>query len=69
MSFPMISYGLPKPTNKTEQICCDINSKDVEKICGTPVYPGEVTARACVITDIEDANTIQAGLYLFFIHS
>lgn len=63
MSFPMISNGLPKPTNETEQILSNINSKDAEKICGTPVYPGEVTARVCVITDIADANTIQAGMY------
>lgn len=69
LRFPEIMYGVPKPEpvvaysdkKKWRQYG---NKKVVLK--GTAVCPGDSLARACVVTDLKDADQIKAGkLFLF----
>lgn len=57
LKFPEISHGIPQP-DKT----ATITNKTTQEIKGTPVCMGEVEARACVITNVQDAvDQLQQG--------
>lgn len=60
MVFPEISHGFPVPETTSTTINTTPNTNKTN-LQGTPVYPGEITARACVLTELENAKQIQAG--------
>ncbi|GJQ79831.1 hypothetical protein Trydic_g23295 [Trypoxylus dichotomus] len=59
--FPEISYGLPVPEDKDDFDGFTVIENAV-KLKGTPVYEGNIIARACVVTDIKEARkSVQPG--------
>lgn len=57
LKFPEICRGIPHPDKNDVMV---VTGKTIE-IRGTPVCMGEVEARACVITDVRDADQLQQG--------
>lgn len=69
LRFPEIMYGVPKPEPVAylyTQNCCQNENKKVI-LEGTAVSPGDALARACVITNLKDANQIRAGKLLILL--
>lgn len=51
-------YGIPSP--EKEIILSDYNDNTI-KLKGTPVYPGDIKGRACVITDLKNIDQLEKG--------
>ncbi|XP_043593465.1 putative phosphoenolpyruvate synthase [Bombus pyrosoma] len=58
MKYPEVNTGMPIPMKSNVDIVVDEKS---EKIQGMSVCGGSVLNRACVITDLSEAHTIQQG--------
>lgn len=64
--FKEVHWGQPIPEDEEHERLERLKSNNVSvKVQGTPVYPGTVIARACVITDIKDAIHIQPGKQVY----
>lgn len=61
LNFPELNYGIPQPEQEKDDAKLMETREDGVKLQGTPVYEGIVVARACVITQIEEAKSIQQG--------
>nr|XP_034193199.1 uncharacterized protein LOC117610209 isoform X3 [Osmia lignaria]XP_034193200.1 uncharacterized protein LOC117610209 isoform X3 [Osmia lignaria] len=58
LEYPEFNIGMPNPIKKSIDV--PISDGNV-KIEGTSVCGGSIVGRACVITDVSQANTIQHG--------
>ncbi|CAG9770742.1 unnamed protein product [Ceutorhynchus assimilis] len=57
LKFPELSYGLPEP----EKDFTPVELLPGTKCIGTPVCTGSVQARACVITHLDEIETLEKG--------
>lgn len=64
MTFPQISMGLPIPETNDKINAKFMAERGSVMLYGTPVYPGELVARACVINELDNAKQLQAGRYI-----
>ncbi|KAI4454859.1 phosphoenolpyruvate synthase-related [Holotrichia oblita] len=60
LQFPEINQGIPIPDTDFNLEEFEIGNGEIQ-LKGTPVYEGNLVARACVITDIKEAKSIQPG--------
>ncbi|KAL3270914.1 hypothetical protein HHI36_021421 [Cryptolaemus montrouzieri] len=59
LRFPEIMYGIPVPEVENDG---NIELGDSEVVCkGTPVCLGDVTARACVLTSLNEIKVLEEG--------
>ncbi|KAK9746645.1 Pyruvate phosphate dikinase, AMP/ATP-binding domain [Popillia japonica] len=60
LQFPEINQGIPTPDTDFDLEKFQFGRSEFQ-LKGTPVYEGNLVARACVITDIKEAKSIQPG--------
>ncbi|XP_050301904.1 putative phosphoenolpyruvate synthase isoform X2 [Anthonomus grandis grandis] len=58
LKFPELCYGIPEPE---QELFTPIDLVPGTKCFGTPVCNGEVQARACVITHLDEIGELQKG--------
>ncbi|OAD52987.1 putative phosphoenolpyruvate synthase [Eufriesea mexicana] len=58
IEYPEVNIGMPIPVKNDLNVIIDNKSA---KIQGTPVCGGSIVNRACVITDLSDAEKLQPG--------
>lgn len=58
--FPEISFGIPQPEEENDSVLCLSKGSNV-KLTGTPVCPGNVVGRACVLKSLHDIHELKTG--------
>ncbi|XP_025833504.1 uncharacterized protein LOC108743335 [Agrilus planipennis] len=61
LKFPEIVWGVPEPLKKKSLLELLSSHREGVSVKGTPVYPGDAVARACVIKSIDNIDHLKNG--------